>query len=213
MLQHAGFYNTDIAAGLSVLHDLPIFMRQALCDELGCNVHLSMSQTWLVLYVARRCSTSRVAACRTALPHVVSLSVQLGRLVAVAPPRRPRAAPRAARARRCADDHRFKLQDCRDGVGEQSGDGDDDIRSDSGLEHRSGVVHCCGMRRFRPGGAHRGGCAWSVSDAARPLRGGTADDVARARVGVRVLPHLYSAWMYACRCIATQRQDVYTCIM
>jgi hypothetical protein len=53
MLRQAGSYK-HIAAGLPVLHDLTIFVRQARCDELGCNVHPSMPQTWLVLYVARR---------------------------------------------------------------------------------------------------------------------------------------------------------------
>ncbi len=41
-----------------MLHDLTMFVRQARCDELRCIVHPSMPQTWLVLYVARRCSTS-----------------------------------------------------------------------------------------------------------------------------------------------------------
>jgi hypothetical protein len=40
MLQQAGTYNKHIEAGFSVLHAL----TQARCDELGCNVHPSMSQ-------------------------------------------------------------------------------------------------------------------------------------------------------------------------
>jgi hypothetical protein len=71
MLLHAGFYNTYIAVGLSVLHDLTMFMPQALCDE-----HPAMLQLgWCSTLHDGRCSTSRVATCRTALQHVVSLPV------------------------------------------------------------------------------------------------------------------------------------------
>jgi hypothetical protein len=79
MLQHAGFYNTDIAAGLLVLHDLPMFMRQALCNELGCNVHSAMLQLgWrstlhdgaahpALQHVELRCHTSCRFLCRWAV--------------------------------------------------------------------------------------------------------------------------------------------------
>jgi hypothetical protein len=90
-----------------MLHDLTMFVRQARCDEVRCIVHPSMPQTWLVLYVTRRCSTSRVATCRTAVQHVVSVPMQLGNRVALAPPRRHRAAPHAPRARRSGRSWRY----------------------------------------------------------------------------------------------------------
>ncbi len=63
MLQHAGFYNAYIAAGFSVLHELTMFMPQALCDELGCNVHPAIFRLgW--------CSTLHDGAAHPALQSV-----------------------------------------------------------------------------------------------------------------------------------------------
>jgi hypothetical protein len=79
MLQHAGFYNAYIAAGFSVLHDLTMFMPQALCDELGCNVHPATFQLgWCSTLhdgaahpasqrVKLRCNTSCPFLCRWAV--------------------------------------------------------------------------------------------------------------------------------------------------
>ncbi len=85
-----------------MLHDLTMLR----CARLQrASIHVA---TWLVLYVARRCSTSRVATCRTAVHHVVSVPMQLGNRVALAPPRRHCAAPHAPRARRSGRSWRYR---------------------------------------------------------------------------------------------------------
>jgi hypothetical protein len=140
-----------------VLHELTMFVRQ--CARLQrAPINLA---TWLVLYVAGMCSTSHVATRRTALQYVVSLPVQRGNLVAVAPPRRPRAVPRAARASRCVSGHhRLKFARCRDGIYLQpylrSVNGGGDVWSDSGLEHCSSDQHDYGTRRFGRRGGRAG---------------------------------------------------------
>jgi hypothetical protein len=61
---------------------------------------------------------------------------------AVAPPRRPHAAPLAPCARRCAGGHhRRERRRGRDGVGDRPGDGNGNVRSNRRLEHRSGDEH------------------------------------------------------------------------
>jgi hypothetical protein len=82
------------------------------------------------------CSVSHCGAARR-----VAL-VQFGRRMAVAPPRGPCSAPLHPRASRCATGHhRRKFEYCRDCVGEQSDDGDDNVRADCRLEHRSSDEH------------------------------------------------------------------------
>ncbi len=80
MLPQTNSYDKPIATGSSVLLELITFVRQAHCDELGCNMHPSMMQLgWCSTLHDRQCSTSRVATCRAALQHVAAAQVGNGR--------------------------------------------------------------------------------------------------------------------------------------
>ena len=106
-----------------------------------------------------RCSESHCVAARR-----IASCVQLGPRMAVTPSRQPRSAPLPARACRCSNGHhRHKLEYCRDCVADQSDNGDDDVRFDRRLEHRSGDEHgepalpngCARDKRYRKADVQR----------------------------------------------------------
>ncbi len=114
-------------------------MLQRLCCKTSATHPLMLQLGVLRCTMMRhipRCHVSHGGAARRVAP------LQMGRCVAVSPPRGPRAASLPAGARCCANGHhQRKHRHGRDGVADRSGDGGDNVRSDRRLEHGGGDEH------------------------------------------------------------------------